>query len=605
MIKNEVKVLSDKEHILLRPGMYIGSTIRETHSRFLFGQRGEFSYTPGLIKIIDEVIDNSVDEAIRTNFKFANKISVNIDLLENSVTVIDNGRGIPQDSVKLQNGDVIPGPVAAWTIPKAGGNFEDGDRKTGGMNGVGSSLTNIFSTQFIGVTSDGKKELTVNCTEGTDNVSWDIIPSTYKGTKVKFFPNPEHFENQRIDEVTSNIILDRLQTLSVVYPSIEFKFNSKKIVCNFKTYAERYAKEPVISDTNNCSVAICNSSDGFTQQSYVNNIHTALGGTHVEYIINSIADELIPKIKKVHKIDITKSRIKENICLIAFVRDMSNMRFDSQTKERFTSPLGEVKNHIDIDFKKLALKIFKTKEIIDPIIQSVLARALAAEKAAATKAKKAKVPKHIKANKTGNSGFNTTLHLTEGDSALGFLLETRDRDLHGGYPLRGKFLTTHRLEPVEMLKNKEVFEILGITGLVIGKPVDFDNVQYQNIAIMTDADHDGKGCICPSLLSFLSNWPELFEQGRVKIVQSPVWICKKGKSVKWYYREDDYEKHKEELKGYDIRYIKGLGSLERDEYEIVINEPKYHIVKLDENWNDLFELLYGKDTEKRKVWIKS
>ena len=176
MIQNKIQMLSDKEHVIRRPGMYIGSVSNESYDRFLFGKWVNVKYVSGLIKIIDEVIDNSVDEAIRTDFKFSNKISVDIDNTE--VTITDNGRGIPQANVITPEGEEIPGPVAAWTKTKAGGNFgDDKERKTGGQNGVGSSLTNIFSTKFTGVTSDGHNELTVSCSNGSDNVSWKSKPS--------------------------------------------------------------------------------------------------------------------------------------------------------------------------------------------------------------------------------------------------------------------------------------------------------------------------------------------------------------------------------------------------------------------------------------------
>ena len=172
MIDNKIEMLSIKEHVIKRPGMYIGSVSFEDHERFLFGEFKKIRYVAGVLKLVDEIIDNSVDEAIRTNFKFANKISVDIDLKTNKVTVEDNGRGIPQAMVITPEGEEIPGPVAAWTKTMAGGNFgDDKERVTGGQNGVGSSLTNIFSVLFSGTTSDGKNELSVNCSNNADNVS--------------------------------------------------------------------------------------------------------------------------------------------------------------------------------------------------------------------------------------------------------------------------------------------------------------------------------------------------------------------------------------------------------------------------------------------------
>jgi DNA topoisomerase-2 len=157
--------------------------------------------------------------------------------------------------------------------------------------------------------------------------------------------------------------------------------------------------------------------------------------------------------------------------------------------------------------------------------------------------------------------------------------------------------------PSDILKNKESFDICAITGLVFGEKAE--GLNYRNIAIMTDADVDGTGSIYPSLLAFFANWPELFEQGRIKFVKTPVWICQKGKEQKWFYTSDEYEAVKDELKGWNARYIKGLGSLEVDEYEKVINEPHYDVVKLPENWKEHFEMLLGNDSAPRKVWMSA
>lgn len=608
MIKNEIKMLTDREHVLARPGMYIGSTANEEHERFLFGTFGKVRYVPGLIKIIDEIIDNSIDEAIRTNFAFANKIDITI--VDDKITVSDNGRGIPQGLVKTPEGDELPGAVLAWTRTKAGGNFgDDTTRKTGGMNGVGSSLTNIFSSVFSGTTCDGEQTLSVLCHNNMSDIQWNqkVLARQKQGTEVKFIPDFTLLDCDRIDDVVHQITKDRLETLAVVYPGIAFKFNGSRIQGNFKKFAHQFDEEMIVLDSDKCAIGIGRSDDGFRQLTYVNNIHTKNGGTHIDYVMDELSNELIPMIKRKHKVDVTKARIKECLTVVMFVRDMSNMRFDSQTKERLTSPMGEVKAHIDIDFKKLARQFMANETILMPIIEAVLARMLAAEKAAETKAakkaSKAKVAKHIKANAYGNDQVETTLFLTEGDSAIGYLLSTRNQELHGGYPLRGKVMNTWGMTASGMLENKEIFDICAITGLTIGERAE--SLNYRNIAIMTDADVDGTGSIYPSLLAFFSNWPELFEQGRIKFVKTPVAICEKGKDQKWYYTIDEYEADKANLKGYGFRYIKGLGSLEDFEYEKVINEPHYDIVSLPENWQEHFEMLFGKDPSLRKTWMSA
>lgn len=605
MIKNEIKVLSDVEHIKKRSGMYIGSSANEAHERFLFGEYKSVTYVPGLVKLIDEIIDNSVDEAIRTNFKFANKIDVKIS--NNKVTVSDNGRGIPQAMVVDQTGEEIPGPVAAWTIPKAGGNFgDDAERKTGGMNGVGSSLTNIFSVMFTGVTCDGENEITVRCSNGMENKSWTTRKGKSKGTSVEFIPDFEHFETNTMGEIYNEITLDRLQTLAVVYPDIQFTFNGKKVDGNFKKFAKQFGENVVIQETDNVSMAFATSPDGFRHLTYVNNIHTKNGGHHVECVFDDICEHLLPGIKKKYKgIEVSKARVKECLTMLMFIRDMSNMRFDSQTKERLTSPFGEIRAHIQIDAKKIANAILKDEGLIMPIVEAALARKLAAEKAAETKANKkaakAKVQKHIKANLYGKDA-DTTLFLTEGDSAIGYLIEVRDRELHGGYPLRGKFMNTWGMSGVDIMKNKEAFDICAITGLTIGDE-DISSMGYRNIAIMTDADVDGTGSIYPSLLAFFTQWPQLYKEGRVRFVKTPVIIAQIGKEQKWFYDLPEYEAAKDKLPKHSIRYIKGLGSLQKSEYKQMIMNPKYDVVQLPDDWKEQFEMLLGKDPAPRKVWM--
>ncbi len=605
MIKNEIKVLSDVEHIKKRSGMYIGSSANEAHERFLFGEYKSVTYVPGLVKLIDEIIDNSVDEAIRTSFKFANKIDVIIK--DNQVSVSDNGRGIPQAMVVDQTGEELPGPVAAWTIPKAGGNFgDDTERKTGGMNGVGSSLTNIFSVMFTGITADGENEITVSCSNGMENKSWSTKKSKGKGTTVTFIPDFSHFETNSMGEIYNEITLDRLQTLAVVYPDIQFTFNGKKVDGNFKKFAKQFGENVVIQETENVSMAFATSPDGFRHLTYVNNIHTKNGGHHVECVFDDICEHLLPGIKKKYKgIEVSKARVKECMTMLMFIRDMSNMRFDSQTKERLTSPFGEIRAHIQIDAKKIANAILKDEGLIMPIVEAALARKLAAEKAAETKANKkaakAKVQKHIKANLYGKDA-DTTLFLTEGDSAIGYLIEVRDRELHGGYPLRGKFMNTWGMTGVDIMKNKEAFDICAITGLTIGDE-DISSMGYRNIAIMTDADVDGTGSIYPSLLAFFTQWPQLYKEGRVRFVKTPVIIAQIGKEQKWFYDLPEYEAAKDKLPKHSIRYIKGLGSLQKSEYKQMIMNPKYDVVQLPDDWKEQFEMLLGKDPAPRKAWM--
>lgn len=474
MIKNEIKILDDISHVKLRKGMYIGATSNEDREQFLYGTYQKIQYVPGLVKIIEELINNCTDEAIRTNFKFANKISVSIDQETNTVIVEDNGRGLPQNMVNTPEGTEIPAAVAAWTRVKAGSNFDDSQGFAGaGQNGVGASLTNIFSKSFIGVTCDGDNTMTIKCENNLSSIDWKVKPGGKQGTKVTVVPDFEHFECETIDDIILSIFKDQLQTLAVTFPEIQFKFNNERLQSNFKKYAKQFDENAIVMETDTIQFAIGTSDEGFRHLSYINSIHTKVGGTHIDYVMDELAMELIPSIKRKYKVDVNKARIKECITLLLFVKGFPNARFDSQTKERLTSPMGEIKSHIDLDIKKLSRLFINTESLLMPIIEAVLARKLAAEKAAETKASKAalkaKVAKHIKANKYGDRNADTTLFLTEGDSAIGYLISTRNRDLHSGYPMRGKFMNTWGMSAAEMLKNQEIFDICAITGLTIGE----------------------------------------------------------------------------------------------------------------------------------------
>lgn len=667
MIDNSIKILSDREHVIKRPAMYIGSVSSEPIERFVFGKFRSVTYVPGLVKIIDEIIDNSIDEAIRTSFKHANTISV--DIKDSQVTVSDNGRGIPQTEVITPEGDKIPGPVAAWTRTKAGGNFgDDGSRITAGMNGVGSALTNFFSSEFKGITCDGKHTITVKCSSGAENVDYKISKGTKAGTSVQFTPDFAHFECSEITTEVSDIIQDRLMALSVAFPDITFKFNGKKIKSSFKKYAEQYGETVISRENDNVSIGILTSEDGFRQVSYVNGLFTKNGGAHIDWLMDEISIDLIPKIKRKHKIDVSKARIKECLTVLIFVRGMPDLKFDGQTKERLTNTWGEIKNHFDIDTQKISSQIMNNDDILMPIIEAALARKLASEKAAATRAAKhaakAKVVKHVKANLYGKDSADTVLFLTEGDSAINPFLVARNHDTQGGYPLRGRFLSTWGMKEVDMIKNSEVFDIMAITGLKFGETVEFydlpdgawykvgnlivnendevfdktwvpvdltnaerlrgkidketyesqENVRrrqssdlnYTNIAIMTDADVDGQGSIYPALLAFFAHWPELFEHGCIRFCKTPLIILQKGTEQKWFYNAEEYDKVKSSLKGWsEPRYIKGLGSLQESEYERIMKNPVYDVVRLPDNYTELFDMLFGNDANLRKEWMKA
>lgn len=611
MSKEEFKILTARDHVRTRIGMYMGSASKEEVDRFVLGEWKKSVYVPALSKMIDEILDNSIDEAIRTNFKFANKINVSID--EDRVTVADNGRGIPQEDVYDETTQqTILRPVAAWTKVNAGTSFDD-NRVTIGTNGVGSAATNFLSSKFVGKTWQEGKLVEVNCKNGGLDVKVSIRDKEGNGTEVSFVPDFSLFEVSSLSELDTVALLeDRLTSLQMAFPEIAFSFNKKRIqVSNIKKYASMFTLSEdasvVTEVSRDLTFFFASSEDGFRSNSFVNGVNTRQGGAYVDFVVNGIVDELAVMIKRRHKIEVAKNTIKGGLTFVMFARNFTNPKFDSQTKERLTNTMGNVKEHYEAssvkDLSYLAKKIFSANDIIEPIIEAQLAKKLAADKRAATlaqkKLKKVKVAKHISANTA-----DATLKIVEGDSAMGFLLKVRDPNKVGAFPLRGVIMNTWDMKPAEVLKNKELSELVAVLGLNINDPNSVDDMTYSSIATLTDADHDGIGHISPLLIAFFYKfWPRLLEEHRVKITRTPIMISTKGSEVKWFYTYEEANAFKSNESGWKHRYIKGLGSLTEEEYDRIINHPVYDTVTVDKV--ELFEMMFGKDSTPRKEFMFS
>lgn len=603
--QEEFRILTARQHVRERIGMYMGSSSKEEVERFIMGEWKKATYVPALSKMVDEILDNSIDEAIRTKFKHANKISVSIE--NNKITISDNGRGIPHDVIFDEaTNQQIKRPVAAWTKVNAGTSFDD-ERVTIGTNGVGSAATNFLSASFVGKTWSGGNLITVTCKDGAEHIDVKESKKTGTGTEVSFIADFALFEASNLDELdTISLIEDRLISLQMAFPEIAFSFNTNRIQINdLKKYSAMYGTHSIVEKSENLAFFFGPSEDGFRTTSYVNGVNTRQGGSYVDFVVNGVVEELITMIKRKHKIEVVKTTIKGGLTFVSFARNFVNPKFDSQTKERLTNPMSNVKTHFETsgvkDFVFYAKKIMSMPEIIDPIIEAQLAKKLAADKRAANAAQKklakVKVPKHITANKPGG-----TLKIVEGDSAMGFLLKVRDANKVGAFPLRGVIMNTWDMTPADVLKNKELGELVAVLNLDINDPNSVDAMYYKYIAILTDADHDGIGHISPLLMAFFYRfWPRLLTEHRVKITRTPIMISTLKDDVKWFYTYDEASKFKSTESKYYHRYIKGLGSLREDEYWNIVNEPVYDVVHIDNP--DMFEMMFGSESQLRKDFL--
>ncbi len=605
---SEFKILSERDHIRQRSAMYIGSITSEEISGILNFKYQTKKYIPGLVKIIEEIYQNSVDEAIRTNFEFASEISVTIKddgLMGWYVEVIDNGRGIPTKQIdgKYQ-------AELSWTRARAGSNFSDDNRTTIGMNGIGSYLTTCFSKEFIGQSGDGKLNVIVRCLNGCETIETVAEKSKARGTRVKFYPDLSLFKTKTIDNELIDLIEDRLMNLAICYPKVTFKFNDKKLsIKNSTQLAKAFHESALAFDDENFNLVVAPTGDDeeFRHLSFFNGIAIKNGGNHIDYFISGICNELIPLIKRKWKIEVLPNQIKQHLLLAFWVRNFPNPKFDSQSKERITNTIGEIKSFMNLDFTKIAKKIAATDDIIMPAIESILRKKEAIEKRAATnalkKVQKKKIANHIAAN--DKDPEKKTLYIAEGLSASGMGLSVRDPKYQGFYSLRGKVLNTHDMSAYDILKNKELSELIAIIGLDLNSPSIVDEegnsiLNYGRIAVLTDADQDGASIFC-LLLMFFSRWPELFSEGRLCRVNTPLYIArKKGKPDQYFYTSEEYDKA--DLKGWTVDYMKGLGSLEKNDYKrAVITEPFMTTITLDDM--EKLNMSFGNNADKRKEWM--
>lgn len=581
------KILTPRDHVRLRTAVYLGSVSKTETERFVKGKWKSVRYVPALFKAINEIIDNAVDESIRTKFEYANHINVSVAM--NEIVVEDNGRGIPHDMIEDSNlpGKKICRPEAAWTRVNSGTSFTE-DRVTAGTNGVGSAAVNFVSSYFHGDTWNAGKGIIVECSDGAN----DINVRNYKakkgsGTIVTFTPDYSLFETGSLEEDDLiELVEDRLINLQMSFPKIEFRFNGKRIgTKTFKEYAKVYGDHSVVEQTDKLSLIITSSDEGFRHNSFVNGVHTFQGGSYVNFVSNGIVDELVTLIKKKHKVDVSKTVIKNGLSIIIFAREFLDPKFESQSKEQLASTVAKTKEHYVAsgahDFDWLAKKLVAEDGIIAPIIEAQVAKKLAQDKRDAEQAqkklKKVRVAKHMAA-----SGPDAVLHLVEGDSALGPSAVVRDPKKHGFFPLRGVLLNAWEKSPSEAIKNKEISELIAVLGLDVTDKNSWRRMRYKYVNIMSDADVDGGKIATLIVAFFIRFWPGMVQDGRLRILRSPVTISTNGKATKWFYDErEGADFIRGAGKGWNHVHVKGLGTLTEDQYGKIINEPVLDVVSYD------------------------
>ncbi|GAB7354952.1 hypothetical protein MBLNU459_g5568t1 [Dothideomycetes sp. NU459] len=643
---DQYQKLTQLEHIIKRPDTYIGSVERLEKQMWVFNSEAdqielrEVSYVPGLYKIFDEILVNAADNKQRD--KNMNEIRVWVDREKGEIAVRNNGRGIP---IEMHEKEKIYIPEMIFGHLLTGSNYDDDEQKvTGGRNGYGAKLCNIFSTKFILETVDSrhKKKYTG---VWRDNMSVMEKPkiAPVKGddfTKITFYPDFKRFGMDGMDDDFEALVKRRVYDMAGTCPGVKVYLNDTRLkVSKFKQYMEMYTKaiktESLMNGSSDTQVILTDNpnerweigfavSDGsFQQVSFVNSIATTSGGTHVNYIADQVVNKLMDVVKKKNKqgAALKPAQIRNHMFL--FVNALIvNPAFNSQTKEQLTTKSSQFGSKCTLS-EKFLKDIAKT-EVVQNILDFAQKKADAGlKKSDGNRRSRMSNSKLTDANKAGTKdGYKCTLILTEGDSASLLALAGRavvNPDLFGVFPLRGKMLNVRDASYEQVTKNAEIANIKQFMGLQHKKDyTDTKSLRYGHLMIMTDQDHDGSH-IKGLLINFLQvQFPSLLKlPGFLLEFITPIVKVWKGdpkfpKMKRDFFTMPEYEAWKLEpshQKGWDHKYYKGLGTSDTRDAEIYFSDLDKHLKEfhtMQEHEAQLIDLAFSKKkADDRKMWLQN
>lgn len=612
----DIQVLEGLEAVRMRPGMYIGSTSAR-----------------GLHHLVYEIVDNSVDEALAG---YASHIEVTINE-DNSITVCDNGRGIPCGMHETG----IPAVELVLTKLHAGGKFGGGGYKvSGGLHGVGSSVVNALSDwMVVDVHQDGKIH-EIKFERGIKTSDLKVIGTcTDTGTQVRFKPDATIFETIVFD---FNVLKTRLQELAFLNKGLRITLTDKRGdeerqesyhyeggLVSFIKYMNE-GKEPVseivnIEKTKDDVVVdvALQYNDSYSENllSFVNNINTVEGGTHVSGFRSALTRTLNDygrknNLIKENEANLSGEDVREGLTAVISVKVL-NPQFEGQTKTKLGN--SEVKGITDVVVSE-GLRTYleehpaDAKKIIEKATTANRAREAARKARELTRRKNAlevsSLPGKL-ADCSERDPEMTEIYLVEGDSAGGSAKQGRDRRYQAILPLRGKILNVEKARLDKILANNEIRSMITAFGTGIGEEFDLSKSRYHKIIIMTDADVDGAHIRTLLLTFFYRYMKPLLEDGRVYIAQPPLYQIKKGKNHWYVYSDEEMTAKLDEVgrENITIQRYKGLGEMNPEQlWETTMNPENRTLlqVSLEESYqaDKLFTVLMGDKVEPRRKFIE-
>ncbi|XP_063815858.1 DNA topoisomerase 2-alpha [Pseudophryne corroboree] len=594
------------EHILLRPDTYIGSVEPVTQQMWVHDEEEglnyrEVTFVPGLYKIFDEILVNAADNKQRDPTMSC--IKVTIDPENNTVIVWNNGKGIPVVEHKVEK-VYVPALIFGQLLTSS--NYDDEQKKvTGGRNGYGAKLCNIFSNKFIVETAckEYRKVFKQTWTNNMSNTGDSKIKS-FDGedyTSITFQPDLSKFKMQILDKDIVALMSRRAYDIAGSSKGVKVFLNGKRLpVTGFRSYVDLHVKDKldetgnplkIIHEVVNDRWEVCMtmSEKGFQQISFVNSIATTKGGRHVDHVADQIIGKLIDVVKKRNKggVSVKPFQVKNHIWL--FVNALiENPTFDSQTKENMTLQSKSFGSKC-----ALSEKFYKAATgcgIVESILNWVKFKAQSQlnKKCSAVKHTKIKgIPKLDDANDAGSKhSTDCTLILTEGDSAKTLAvsgLGVVGRDRYGVFPLRGKLLNVREASHKQIMENAEINNIIKIVGLQYKRDYEdaesLKSLRYGKLMIMTDQDQDGSH-IKGLLINFIHhNWPSLLKHRFLEEFITPIIKVSKNKQELSFYSIPEFEEWKngtDSHKTWKIKYYKGLGTSTSKEAKEYFSDMERH-----------------------------
>ncbi|GAQ80404.1 DNA topoisomerase type II [Klebsormidium nitens] len=600
----------------------------------------DVKFVPGLYKIFDEILVNAADNKQRDSSM--DSLKVTIDPESNTISVYNNGAGLPVE-VHAEEGVYVPELVFGHLLTSS--NYDDSQKKTtGGRNGYGAKLTNIFSTEFVIETADGArgrkyKQVFSNNMGVKGKPEIKSCKPTDNWTRVTFKPDLSKFNMDHLEADVVALMSKRVCDMAgCLGKTVKVELNGSRLpIKDFSDYVNMFMRptnnarkeqgQPELDrfyhKTDRWEVVVSQSGGQFQQVSFVNSICTTKGGSHVNYVTDQVVNHVMDWIKNSKKKDVKSAGVKNfhvKNHLWVFVNALvDNPAFDSQTKETLTTrqaqfgstcqlPEKILKNVVNSDIVHAALSVASAK------LQKDLKKTDGAKRT-----RLVGIQKLDDANDAGGRySADCTLILTEGDSAKTLAvsgLGVVGRDKYGVFPLRGKLLNVRDASTKQITDNAEISLIKQIMGLQHGKVYeDTKALRYGHLMIMTDQDHDGshiKGLLINFLHSF---WPSLLKiPGFLLEFITPIVKATHGNQKLSFYTIPEYESWKESLgpaaKNWSIKYYKGLGTstpLEAKEYFADLDMHQKEFRWTGEQDGDCIELAFSKKKiEARKAWLSN